>query len=300
MVFAKVVEARSFTGAGKLLSMPRSTVSRRVAQLERHLGARLIHRTTRKLQLTEIGAAYYAQCASGLAQIDEAEDLVKAAHAAPRGRVRVTAPVDIGVGYLAEVITRFTRRYPEVHVDMELTQRLVDMVGEGFDLALRGGSLSDSTLVARKLGGGALQIYGSPRYLDERGAPATVRDLEQHCCVLAMRQSSSSTWKLTDGKERIDVPVSGPLSADDFAFAKQAVIAGAGLGLLPQFFCRDEVSSGRLLRVLPRYQTELGSIYVVYPSAKHLSTTVRALRDFIVDNASELLGDAAVTSGVRA
>ena len=232
VVFAKVVEARSFTGASKLLNMPRSTVSRRVAQLEKHLGSRLIHRTTRKLQLTEIGAAYYAQCADSLAGIDEAEDLVKAAQATPRGRVRLTAPVDIGVGYLAEVITRFTRQFPEVNVELALTQRLVDMVGEGFDLALRAGALSDSTLVARKLGSGSLQVFASPHYLEERGEPASVEQLAEHCCVISLQLGSPPVWKLSDGEKHAEVAVKGPIASDDFVFAGPGPIqARSGLRL---------------------------------------------------------------------
>src|SRR5690606_30227513 len=149
--------------------MPRSSVSRRIAQLEKRLGARLLHRTTRKLQLTDLGSAYFEQCARSLAEIDEAEQMVMAAQAIPRGRLKVTAPVDLGVNLLAPIITEFTQRYPEVFIEVELTQRVVDLVGEGFDLALRAGSMPDSTLVARRIAGGSRRLMASPEYLERRG-----------------------------------------------------------------------------------------------------------------------------------
>jgi DNA-binding transcriptional LysR family regulator len=281
-VFVHVVEARSFTGAGRQLGMPRSTVSRRIAQLERRLGARLLHRTTRSIQLTDVGASYYEQCARSLAEILEAEQLVRAAQITPRGRLRITAPVDLGADYLAPLVTEFLRRYPDVRIDIDLTQRVVDLVREGYDLALRAGVLPDSTLVARRLGGGGRLLVASPRYLARRAAPATPEDLRRHDCILANDGRPTPSWKLAREGDEVEIPVSGPVAVNDFAFACRAAVDGAGIAFIPEFMVGDLLARGLLVQVLPDWRSEPAGVYVVYPSAKHLSATVRSFRDFIL------------------
>jgi DNA-binding transcriptional LysR family regulator len=287
-VFVCVVEARSFTGAGTQLGVPRSTVSRRVAQLEKRLGVRLLHRTTRRIELTEVGTAFFEACSRSLASIDEAEQMVLAAQATPRGRLRVTAPVDVGVSYLAPLMTHYLERFPEVKVDVELTQRVVDLVGEGFDAALRAGSLPDSSLVARRIGFTTRRLYASPAYLAAHGEPHAPADLSNHNCILANDRRASPTWKLVGPDGEVEVPVSGSVNVNDFTFAKQAALAGAGIAFLPIFQCREEESTGRLRTVLSDYRSDQGGLYLVYPSAKHLSATVRAFRDFVLEHADEL------------
>jgi DNA-binding transcriptional LysR family regulator len=288
VVFVCVVEARSFTGAGKQLGVPRSTISRRVAQLERRLGVRLLHRTTRRIELTEVGAAFFERASRSLAAIDEAEQMVLAAQATPRGRLRVTAPVDIGVSYLAPLMIAFLARYPEVRVDVDLTQRVVDLVGEGFDAALRAGALPDSSLVARRIGLGTRRLYASPAYLEARGEPRSPEELRDHACLLANDRRATPTWKLSGPHGELEIAVSGPIMVNDFSFARQAALAGAGIAFMPAFHCREAVAAGRLRVVLDDYRSEPSGLYLVYPSAKHLSATVRAFRDFVIEHAAEL------------
>ena len=287
-VFAKVVEQKSFTAAGKLLGLPRSTVSRRVAKLERGLGVRLLHRTTRSLQLTDLGAAYYERCSHSLALLTEAESILKAAQVVPRGNLRITAPNDLG-NLLAPLVASFLALHPEVRIGVELTQRKVDLVEEGFDLAVRATpSLPDSTLVARRLAWDEGRIFASPGYLERRGEPHSPQDLSTHECVLFAAQGSHSTWRLMRGQEMVEVPVSGPINANDPTFCREAAVAGVGVVNLPSFLAQEAVRAGKLIPILSDYRSSESSVWLVYPSAKHLSATVRAFRDHMVAGIGEL------------
>jgi len=286
-VFVEVVKAQSFTGAGNALGMPRSTVSRRIAKLERQLGARLLHRTTRRLQLTDIGSSYYERCAQSLAAIDAAELEVRASQDTPRGRIRVTAPNDLG-RHLAPVVRRFIERYPDVIVDVELTQRMVDLVGEGFDLALRAAShMPDSSLIARRIGGGDARLYASPAYLEARGTPKDIGELARHDCLM-LGSSRNQTWRLIKDGEEVTVPVTARVYVNDPVFTRTLALGDGGIGLIPEFLACELVAEGRLVRVLPDYFARSAGLYVVYPSAKHLSATVRAFRDLLIEALSEL------------
>ncbi|MEQ9323835.1 MAG: LysR family transcriptional regulator [Polyangiaceae bacterium] len=286
-VFVEVVKAQSFTGAGRALGMPRSTVSRRIAKLEKRLGARLLHRTTRRLQLTDIGSSYFERCAQSLSAIDDAEVEVRASQDTPRGRIRVTAPHDLG-RHLAPVVRRVIGTYPDVTIDVELTQRMVDLVGEGFDLALRAASqMPDSSLIARRIGGGDALLYASPAYLAARGTPHDIGDLAAHDC-LVLGGGRNHTWRLIKNGEEITVPVSGRVYVNDPAFTRTLALGDAGIGLIPEFLACELVASGQLVRVLPDYHAHSSGLYVVYPSAKHLSATVRAFRDALIEELSEL------------
>lgn len=262
--------------------MPRSTVSRRVAELERQLGARLLHRTTRKLQLTAIGAAYYERSSRSLADLAEAEALVRATQATPRGRLRLTAPSDLG-GLLVPMVVSFTEQYPEVRVDLELSQRMVDLVAEGFDLALRASaSLPDSSLVARRITSVQWHLFASPGYLEARGEPRSPRELSEHECILFGPQRGRGSWQLFTGSESVDVMVAGRISANGADLALQAAQAGAGIAFLPEFRARPLLGDGTLRRVLSAYHGPASALHVVYPSARHLSATVRACRDHLI------------------
>jgi len=182
-VFARVVELESFTAAAKQLGLPKSSVSRTVTRLEDELGVRLLQRTTRTLHLTEVGRAYYERARGALSALDEAASAATNSSAEPRGTVRMTAPPDMGIMNLVDIVARFARKYPLVHIDISLSSRFVDLVAEGFDLALRAGKMADSSLVARKIGSDALGIYASANYLRRRGRPKTLADLADHDCV---------------------------------------------------------------------------------------------------------------------
>ena len=195
-LFARVVEAGSFTAAARDAGLPKSSVSRAIAALERDLAVRLIHRTTRRLQPTEAGRAYYESLSRALAGIDEATAAAAELQDTPRGTVRLTAPTDLGDRLLPPLLVGFAARYPEVRVDVVLTQRFVDLVHEGIDLALRVGRLGDSRLVARPLGTVRAGVFASPRYLERRGAPRTVAALAEHECLLFRSSSGRAVWKL--------------------------------------------------------------------------------------------------------
>src|SRR3954468_1318017 len=214
-VFARVVELQSFTAAAKQLGLPKSSVSRTLSRLEDELGVRLLQRTTRKLHLTEAGQAYYERARVALTGLEEAASAATNLSAEPRGTVRLSAPADVGILNLGELVARFVRKYPLVHVEISFSSRFVDLVAEGFDLALRAGKMADSSLVARKIGSDALGIYASANYLRRRGRPKTLADLADHDCVLFHGTNGKSEWHLTgpQGEER--VTVRGPLNTDE-------------------------------------------------------------------------------------
>ncbi len=287
-VFVRVVEAQSFTAAAKALGVPKSTVSRRVAQLEEALGVRLLQRTTRKLSLTDAGHAYHERASVSLAGIEEANAAVSDMVGTPRGTVRLTAPVDLGVAVLADLVARFTRRHPGIHVELVLTARTVDLVEEGIDLAVRAGPLRDSSLVARRIGSSAARLYASRAYLQRRGTPSSAAELSTHDCVLFRPRGGKARWQLAGPGGVEAVEVTGPIGADDFAFVHRALLAGAGIGLVPTFLCEHDVRRGRLVNVLPDHATQGGVLHVVYPSARHVPQRVALLRDFLVEGLSVL------------
>jgi DNA-binding transcriptional LysR family regulator len=283
-VFARVVELGSFTRAAEQLGVPRSTVSRAVARLEERLGVRLLQRSTRALRLTDAGVAYHERVAAALGLIEDAEGEVSHLQGAPRGTLRITAPYDVGAGFLAEIVARFTARYPEVRVDAVLTGRLVDLIAEGFDLAIRAGRLRDSSLMSRNLGSMESRLFAAPAYLAARGQPASPEALRDHDCVLFRPQNGKARWRLTGSAGAVLVEVSGSIGADDFSFVRAAVCAGAGVGLLPWFLCVDDVAAGRLVRVLPRYEQTGVALYIVYPPTEHLPQRVAVFRDFLIES----------------
>jgi DNA-binding transcriptional LysR family regulator len=206
----------------------------------------------------------------------------------PRGPLRITAPNDLGTLLLADVVTRFAQRYPDVQVEMVLTARTVDLVGEGIDLAVRAGVLRDSSLVAKKIADTELRLFASPAYLAKRGTPRSVSDLASHDCVLFRAKNGRARWTLECRAEKTSVEVSGGVSGDDFAFLVQAAAGGAGIGLLPRFTAESELRAGRLQRVLPTHAASSGAIYVVHASSKHVPRKVAAFRDFLVESLRSL------------
>ncbi|HEU4412226.1 MAG TPA: LysR family transcriptional regulator [Polyangiaceae bacterium] len=283
-VFVRVVDDQGFTAAAKALGLPKSSVSRAVGLLEAELGVRLLQRSTRRVSLTEAGGAFYERASRGLAGVEEAAAAVADMQGALRGAIRMTAPVDAGERLLAAPIARFVRRHPRVHVELVLTGRVVDLVEEGFDLALRAGALRDGSLVARKLGESEGGVFASPRYLARRGTPARVEDLTRHRCVLFRPSRGRATWALTgpDGEERVEV--GGPIGADDLSFVRRMLLAGVGLGQLPLFACAHDVARGRLARVLPAYRAFGAPMHLVYPSSRYVPRRVTALRDFLLES----------------
>jgi DNA-binding transcriptional LysR family regulator len=283
-VFLRVVESGSFTGAAQALELPKSSVSRSVQHLEDSLGVQLLQRTTRKLHLTDAGRLYYEQARIALSQLGDAGAAVSSMRAEPRGTVRVTAPPDLGVIALPEIVADFVAKYPKVQIDVSLSSRTVDLVQEGVDIAIRAGRLGDSSLVARKVAMAELGLFASKRYLAKRGTPKKLVDLKEHDCVLFRAPTHRATWRLTgpSGEEKVDV--TGPVSVDDIGFVSRAIACDLGIGLVPAFHCgaRRDVE-----RVLPTHALGGAQFSVVTPSTRHQPAAVTLFRDFVTRRLQE-------------
>lgn len=280
--FAKVAETQSFSEAARRLRSSKSAVSRHVAALEAELGARLLHRTTRSLTLTEAGRGYYDRAARILADLAEANASVSELQAAPRGRLRVNAPMSFGFLHLAAALGDFLTRYPEIELDVTLTDRFVDLIDEGVDVAVRIGSLTDSSLVARRLAVIRRVLCASPDYLERRGVPATPDDLKAHDCLSNTNVAISREWRFVhpDGRQW-PVEVQGRMSANNGDMLRVAALRGHGFVHLPTFIVGDDLKAGTLISVLEPYVAQDLTLNAVYPTARHLSPKVRAFVDFL-------------------
>jgi DNA-binding transcriptional LysR family regulator len=281
--FVRVAEARSFSKASRSLGLPVSSVSRAVAHLEDELGVRLLHRTTRTLSLTEGGERFFQRMQAVLSEAEEATHELSGFASEPRGVVRITAPPALGGERFPPLIARITERYPGVVLELVLTNRRVDLVAEGIDLAIRAGVLEDSSLVARKVAVSELAVYGAPAYLERRGRPRKPSDLLQHACLTYGSRDGKIPWRLAGPGGEQTLAVSGPIVSDDMRFLRDAAIAGIGLALVPADICVDAVSAGRLARVLPRYRLPGGGVYLVWPSQKLVPARVVAVRDMFLE-----------------
>jgi DNA-binding transcriptional LysR family regulator len=270
IVFTKVVETKSFTGAADALGLPKSTVSRKLAQLEERLGVRLVQRTTRKLALTEIGEAYYERCARIVADIQSAEQLVTDMQATPRGRLRITASVDFSTLFLGEIIADFLQAHPDINVELEATDRLVDLIDEGFDLAVRIGPMVESTLIARRLCALTVLLCASPRYLERRGIPTTIEELDEHDHVLFTPTSRNHTWTLHNGDATYEFGRPARLASNNYGTVVDAAKAGAGIALISQFMVMDELDTGKLVPILTDWQPRPAEVHAVYPARQNL------------------------------
>jgi DNA-binding transcriptional LysR family regulator len=274
VVFARVVDAKSFTAAAAALGMPKSTVSRKVTDLETRLGARLLQRTTRTLSLTDVGRTYYEYCARIVAELAEAERAVGSLQDVPRGLLRVTTPLNFT--FLGPVLTDFARRYPEVVLETIATDRVVDLIEERFDVAIRAGRLVDSTLVARPLASAGRVAVASSRYLKKRGKPRTPEALASHDALVFGAGAAPTTWTLEAGTKKIDVVVKPRLIANDLEILVGAARLGLGVALVPVFVAVEEVRAHRLEHVLGEWSSPPAVIHAVYPSTRHTSAKVKA------------------------
>jgi DNA-binding transcriptional LysR family regulator len=301
--FVRVVQDGSFTAAAKALGLPKSSVSRSIAQLEEDLGVRLLHRTTRKLHLTDAGTAFHDRVSRALADIDDATSAASDLQRELRGVIRITAPLDLGVWAIAGIVSRFVKKHPQLHVEVRLTSRVVDLATEGFDLAVRAGKLRDSSLIARRVGDLQMGLYASSKYLKRRPAPKTLDDLASHDCIVLQTENGPLKWRLRSetGEERTIEP-RGAISADDISFMKKAVLAAGGIALLPLFLCAREERAGKLVRLLPTWRLGGAELHVVYPSARYVPQRVVALRDHLVKGLNALAtrcAEAEKAAGIR-
>lgn len=283
LVFAQVVDDGSFTAAARALGLPKSTVSRRVSRLEERLGVQLLRRTTRRLSLTDAGRAFYRGAHQASEALAEAERMATAQLDEPVGRLRVTAPVELGTDTF-EALLGFAETYPRVQLDLELTNRYVNMVEEGYDVALRGGLPPEGTLTGRLVVPTLVWVVASPAYLRARGTPATPADLADHDGVIFPRWAPGGAWTLTgpDGRE-VQATVRDRLTVNNLEGVRRALLAGLGVGLMLERHCRDDVAQGRLTRVLSDHDQGGPGLWVVYSRTRYLSAKVRAFVDYMCD-----------------
>lgn len=281
--FVKVVESGSFVRAAERLGWSTSSLSRQIAELEAHLGARLLQRTTRRISLTDSGRSYYERCLQLLADLEEAELAAGASSLQPRGTIRLTCSYFMGIHRIAPAIARFSERYPEVRFDVSVSDRVVDLVEEGFDLAVRVGSSGSDQLVARRLGSTRLWLAASPAYLARHGAPTSPEDLAEHVLLSYSNAAMPHLWRLLgpDGEVR-EVAVRGPLRANSGEVLAAAVAAGLGINCEPDFMQMPLIASGALVRVLPDWAGAGADILAVYPSRRHLSVKLRLFVDHLI------------------
>ena len=281
-VFAKVVELGNFARAAERLELSTSAVSRQVADLEARLQTRLLNRTTRKLSLTEGGHAFYERCVQVLVDLEEAEQAAAQTSLVPRGTIKLTCGQSFGLLYLAPAMAEFLERYPEVKFDVSLSDRVVDLVEEGFDLGVRIGALGPANLIARKLGETKLIACASRAYLEKHGTPRVPEDLGKHNCVTYAYVPDSNVWRFRDpeGVEQT-VTVSGNLHANNGDLLTQAAVNGIGIVYEPDFIVGPARAARQVVRLLEGWEPAPLGIYAVYASRKHLSAKVRAFVDFM-------------------
>jgi DNA-binding transcriptional LysR family regulator len=280
--FAKVVETGSFARAAGRLGLSVSAVSRQIAELEAHLGVRLLNRTTRRLSMTESGQSFHERCVQLLADLEEAEEVVGASAIVPRGTLRLTSSISFGAGYLAPAIAEFQLRHPQLRFDIELSDRAVDLVDEGIDLAVRIGDIGSQALIARRIGVAQMVCCAAPSYLSRNRAPRTPADLAQHPCLTYAYSSGGNVWRFTDVEKRVhEVKVTGPAHANNGAMLAALAVAGVGINLEPDFIVATDVRAGRLVPLLPGYTPPAIRISAAYPSRRHLSAKVRAFIEFL-------------------
>jgi DNA-binding transcriptional LysR family regulator len=283
-VFATVVGQGSFTRAADKLETSPANVTRYVNELEASLGARLLNRTSRRLSVTETGKTLYDRALSILEEVAEAEAIASSAAMQPRGRLRINAPLSFGILHLAPLWPRFMARYPEIELEISLVDRLVDLVDEGYDLAVRISRGGSPALVSRKLATAHHMICASPDYIARHGAPQMPQDIGRYACIAYTNSVSVDEWQLFDDAGKVHaVPVPNVLQTNNGDTARAAALAGLGIILQPTFLIGEDVRRGRLVRLLPNYRAHDIDVLAVYPSRRHVSAKVRVMVDFLVE-----------------
>ncbi|HEY1385355.1 MAG TPA: LysR family transcriptional regulator [Dongiaceae bacterium] len=285
--YRAVVETGGFSAAARRLGLSKAAVSKQVAELEAHFGTALLVRTTRRLNATDAGRRYFENSVRLLDELNEVEAEVRNSQAEPSGRLRISAPVNFGNAVLSPVICALMQRYPKLEVQVELNDRFVDLIEEGFDVALRiRTNLPDSSLIARKLCRITRSVCAAPSYLKRVGAPRTPEELKNHACLIYSLSTSPFDWKFGAGNRTVTVRVNGGIQSNNGQFLMSFLHAGLGIALLPDFTVGEDIRSGRLKRLLETYPVDPHDLYVVYPANRHQSPKLRAFMEV----ATELLG----------
>lgn len=284
--FVAVAEAGSFTGAARKLGISTAQVSRQVSALEARLSTKLLYRTTRKVSVTEVGTVYYQHCRQVLDGLAEAERAVTDLQQVPRGRLRLTAPVTYGETTLAPLVNDFALQYPELQVEMELTNQKLDLVAEGYDLAIRLGQLTDSSMMARRLGSRTLHVCASPHYLSSHGEPHSLSELARHNCL----PGTLDYWRFREQGRSRNIRVNGSFRCNSGRALVDAAVKGVGIVQLPDYYVDEYLQGGQLVSLLEHFRERDDGIWGIYPHNRHLSPKVSMLLDFLGEYIGEVAG----------
>lgn len=298
--FVAAGEALSFTAAASRLRTTPQAVAKAVAHLETQLGARLLNRTTRRMSLTEMGQGYLHRAAVLIADFDALQDDILARSSDPAGLLRIAAPVTFGWRRLSGAIAGFTRRHPQVQVDLALSDRMVDLVQEGFDLAIRVGEAAQGTLVARLLGEAELVVCASPGYLAEHATPAAPKDLADHEAIFDRNTPQYDRWQLDDGTRQTEARPQSRVCVDSADSVRSLVLAGAGIGLIPSFAVEEELEAGSLRRLLPAWRSRSLPIRAIYPAARGLAPKVRLMIDHLASTLEPIIAPGHAVADAKA
>lgn len=290
-VFVEVAKMEGFSAAARQLHISTTAVSRYVMELEDWLGVQLFNRTTRHLGLTEAGRAYLDRCTHIVDDVENLERTSRDLKENPQGKINVTAPVFMGRQFLSPILPEFLERYPGIRINLQLVDRYVNLVDEGFDVALRIANLPDSNLISRKLGDMCMVMVASPSYLEIHGTPESVDDLDRFNCIVDSVADYQERWPLSNDKGQVGFKVNSNLSINNGELVREMALAGLGITLLPDFFVARDIKAGKLVPVLIGSLDKRGTISAIYPQSRHLSSSVRVFVDFLVEHARELYLD---------
>jgi DNA-binding transcriptional LysR family regulator len=281
-VFVKVVQAGSFSAAARQLGLPTSTISTRVSRLEARLGTTLLQRTTRRLSLTEAGTVYYQHASLGLGYMLEAEAAIDEARQQPQGKLKITAPADLGDNLLAGLLEDTQREFPALELELILTDRYIDLVADGVDVAIRTGALRDSSLIAKPLGTIRWALFANQDYLKQAAPLEAPQDLHLHRCV-QFTPLGRDAWNLSSSQNTLTIPMQGRTMANNIGVVKSMAENEQGVALLPTIICKQSITSGKLIRVLPEWQGKADPVHLVYPKQRFMPPKLRAFIDLAQD-----------------
>lgn len=282
--FVTVVETGSFSESARRLNVSKALVSKQVSQLEESLGVRLLYRTTRRVSASSSGQAYYEQCRPLLDELNELDNSIQTSSKALQGELRLSAPVTFAEMHLLPILAEFSQQYPEVNLELDLTDRFVDLVEERIDLAIRIGELKESSLVSRRIGSMHMMLCASADYLSEYPEPCSLEELTHHQCIIDNNYPEGNNWNLQLENKPVSIRVHARIQVNNARAACELVRAGRGIGFLPSFVLQDYIAQGKLVHILKNYVSEPIGIYALYLHRKHLSAKVRRLLDALIAN----------------